>query len=573
MKVSDYIVEELSKNGVTHVFGYQGGNITHVIDSICRNSDINFIENYNEQASAFAANAYAQITGNIGVAVASSGPGAINLISGIANAFYDSIPCIFITGNVNSKTMRNNDKIRQNVFQENDIVAMVKSVTKFSVTITSVNDIRYYLEKAIFVAKQGRPGPILLDIPHDIQRTEIDIDMYPTYIPKYINYQEPDMNKVVTLLKNSRRPVILLGGGARSENAKNKLAQLLESLEIPVVASLCGLEVIPHSHKCFIGFIGSYGNRASNLAVHYSDLIIVLGSRLDDRQIAGSAEEFSPNSNIIHVDVDEQELNRVFKNEYSIKTSVESFAEKLLKQELQDIECSNWLFTVQQWKRRFSSNIEQMSEESPNANTFLDIISRAVKEDVTFCADVGQHEMCAAQSLYLDGRKRLLNSAAHGAMGYALPAAIGSYYGNGKNVICVVGDGGIQMNLQELQVIVRDRLPVCIIVMNNNCLGMIREYQEKAFEGRTFGSVEGYSTPDFGGLAAAYNMEYLAIKKVEDYSKVTSIISSGQPSLIEVCLLQYSYTNPIPGINIYKQLPELSEVELKILENELNELK
>ena len=306
--------------------------------------------------SSFAANAFAQITGEIGVAVASSGPGACNLINGIANAYYDSIPCIFITGNVHTKAIKDSEVIRQNGFQETDIVSIVNGIAKFTITVKNPEDIRYYWEKALYFAKQGRPGPVLLDIPYDIQRCKIDVENLHGYTrPEESTYDNIDSRYLADLLKVSKKPILLLGGGARSKECRKKIIKLLEKVEIPAVASLCGLDVLPHNHKCFIGFIGSYGNRYANLAVANSDLLIVIGSRLDERQIGGLKSEFAQNAKIIHVDIDKVELGRTIDEALSIYSSAEVFIGKLLTENFNDYNYIKWMSVLLNWKARYPS--------------------------------------------------------------------------------------------------------------------------------------------------------------------------------------------------------------------------
>ncbi|MHB1454433.1 MAG: thiamine pyrophosphate-binding protein [Saccharofermentanales bacterium] len=569
MKVTDYIVTRLYQCGVRAVFGYQGGNITHLIDSIGKVDGISFVENYHEQASAFSANAYSLISNTIGVAISSSGPGAINLISGIANSYFDSIPCLFITGAVNTSAMRQDPKVRQSAFQETDIVSIVKPITKYATTILKVEDVAFELNKAIKIALEQRQGPVLLNIPHDIQRGDIEPEKfeYPDKVffdAGYTTY----MQRFKELLLQAERPLLLVGGGARSTKSKALIKALLGQIKIPVVSSLCGLDVLPHNHECYCGFIGTYGNRYANLAIQHSDLLIVLGSRLDDRQIPSSKNEYLCNKKVIHVDIDPIELNRVIDETLSINLSVEEFLSLL--QDCFTISCdySSWINTIHTWEYRFPSWCTNSREV--NSNDFIHTISASLSKNSIICVDVGQNQMCVAQTVYLSEGQKILNSSGLGAMGYALPAAIGASYATNKleNVLCIAGDGGIQMNIQELQTVIRDDLPIHILIMNNHCLGMIRDYHTKMFDNRFFGSVEGFDSPSYEALAKAYGFAYLCVDSIDRYNDACDMIKAHRRSIIEIILPQAMTTNPDPGKGIFKQFPPLSCNDEYLLEKE-----
>ncbi|MCR5261555.1 MAG: thiamine pyrophosphate-binding protein [Candidatus Gastranaerophilales bacterium] len=522
MKLTDYIVKFLKEQGINTVFGYTGGSIADLVDSIYK-SDINFVQNRHEQASSFCANGYAEITQNFGVAISSSGPGACNLINGIANAYFDSVPCLFITGNVHSLAEKKSDKIRQNGFQETDIVPMVKGITKFAVKMKNAKDIAYLLEKAVYLAKEGRKGSVLIDIPYDIQRADIDEKSLEHFAaPEKENFDKTVIKDVVKLLSKAKKPVILVGGGAKY--AKNEIAELIKKVKIPIVASLCGLDVLSHENDCFTGFIGTYGNKYANLALQNSDLILVLGSRLDERQIGYRRNEFAPKAKIIRVEIDPVEINRTVDETISVNADVKEFLQNLLRENLSDITYSDWFKTVNEWKNEFKNGKNVFGE-----------LSEYIPEKAVICSDVGIHQMYLARNLKIKNGQKLLNSAGFGSMGYSLPAAIGAYYADKNNcVVSVNGDGGIQMNLQELQTVSANNLPVHTVIINNKCLGMIRMLQENLFNDRYYASVDGFDAPDFEEIAKAYNLKYLKIEKVEDMNKTADIFNSDKPSIIEL---------------------------------------
>lgn len=564
MKLTDYIVEYIKKQGIDTVFGYTGGSIADLVDSIYRAKGIRFVQNYNEQASAFCTNSYAQIGEKTGVAISSSGPGAINMINGIANAYYDSIPCVFITGNVHSLSKNKSSKIRQNAFQETDIVSMVKGITKYAVYLENENDIKYELDKAFYIANEGRKGPVLIDIPYDIQRKNINENELKNFTAddkKNLNFSS---DKFFNVLKEAKKPLILAGGGC--QNAKEELKIFLKSINIPIVTSMRGLDLISHNCENYIGFIGSYGNRAANLAVKYCDLLVVLGSRLDERQMGYKKEEFAPNAKIIQIDIDENELGRKVDCFSRIKSDVKEFLNDINKTGKKYV-YPKWLNLLNELKNEYPSIENKTFSESG----FLNYLSEKTKENAVITVDVGQNQIISAQSLNIKGNQKFLCSAGLACMGYSLPAAIGAYYAkSGCQIISVNGDGGFQMNIQELQTVSRDNIPLKIVVLNNNCLGLIRKLQEKIFEKRFFASVEGYSNPNFKNIAKAYNLDYVAIKSLKDYKKL-DVLNNEKPVIIEVFLPQNVSANPEAASNISDQIPLLSDKEIENIEKRVKE--
>lgn len=566
MKVSDYIAEKIYESDVTTMFGYTGGSISDIIDSIYKLGNIKLVQNYHEQATAFAANAYALTTHKTAVAISSSGPGAVNLMGGVANAFYDSIPCVFITGNCHTLGAKESANIRQNAFQETDIVRLVQSITKFAHRVDDHNQIRYYLEKAFFVANDGRKGPVLLDIPYDIARCDVNIEDLVGFDEPKLEYNNINTPEIIKILNNAKKPLIIIGGGAKSNVCRTKLQELLTKVKIPVVASLCGLDVLPHDHECFLGFIGHYGNRYSNLALVNCDCLIVIGSRLDERQLCYRTK-LNNSLKVIRVDIDEYELNRKINVTVGVHSTAEKFLEQLSSQRFECCRFDKWLNIVLDWKKRYPSN--DLTLKEVNANNFLHILSSALPDNAVICSDVGQNQMCVAQSMQLDGNRRLLNSAGYGSMGFSLPAAIGASYAcENATILSINGDGGMQMNIQELQTIKRDNLPVNIVVLNNNCLGMIRRLQENLFNNRTFASIEGYSVPDYEKIAKAYGIDYLKVDCISKYEQAKKFISSTNPTFIEVVLPQVMRNNPEPGESLDKQIPVLSDTEYEVIKRE-----
>lgn len=568
MKATDFIVSLLKENGIKTIFGHLGGFNADFVDSVFSADGVNFVLNYHEQAAAFSANAHSMVTENVGIATSSGAPSTCNLIAGVANSFFDSLPCVFIAGSVHSKALRASPEIRQNAFEEIDVVSMVSGITKYAVKIMSPDDLRYIFEKAIYIAKSGRPGPVLIDLPYDIARSHVEVEKLKGFAPENVEeYDEIDVKKIISLLSKAKKPVILLGGGARSNHCRKKIRELLEKVKVPVVASLCGLDAVQHNNGCFAGFIGHYGNRYANFSLAYSDFVLVLGSRLDERQMGGFRSRLNPDATVVRVDVDKIELGRRIPETISIHSTAEKFLDLFVNENFNGCDFSKWFDVISVWKERYPSF--DLKLKDVNANNFLHVISDYLPKNALICADVGQNQMCAAQTLRLDDDRRLFNTGGYGSMGYALPAAIGlSFAAKGTMVVSINGDGGIQMNIQELQAIVRDNLPINIIVLNNNCLGMIRRLQENMFDNRLSASVDGYTVPNYSAISAAYGIPYLGIHKVEEYHLVKDFISERGPTMIEVFLPRDMQNYPEPGAVLDRQTPLLSEEENDLVKRE-----
>ncbi|WP_069998735.1 thiamine pyrophosphate-binding protein [Cellulosilyticum sp. I15G10I2] len=577
MKLSDYIAEFLIKNGCTHVFGYQGGAVTHLVDSLYKYKQIKFISTYHEQAAAFAAEGYARIKNSIGVAVATSGPGATNLITGVGSAYFDSVPCLYLTGQVNTYEYKNDLAIRQLGFQETDIVSIAMPITKYAVRITDPQSIRYELEKAVYTANVGRKGPVLLDIPMNIQCADVLEETLHGFEQKDCYDLDFDFETVIQYLNSSKRPVILVGGGVRISNASEVLNQVVSKLKIPVVSSLMGRDTVDNNHENYIGMIGAYGNRSANFTIANSDLIIALGTRLDTRQTGTKPENFARGAKLIRVDIDPGELDKKIKHdEVSIKAELRVFVEKLYESiERICISRGKWLEKTKEYKRKYPTFLQ---ENFKDPNYVMAYISKSLRPSDIICLDVGQNQMWAAQSLCLKNGQRLLTSGGMGAMGFSLPCAIGAYYsGVCGSVFAFAGDGGIQMNIQELALIKRNRIPIKIIIMNNESLGMIRHFQEMYFEGRYCATVTDYEVPDFCKLANAYGIKSARLEKSNDFDTLEEILHNNEPMVIEIVLPKKTYVYPKLALNrpIEEQEPLLSREEFlenMIIEPAYNEI-
>lgn len=542
MKISDYIVEFLINKNVKDIFGYPGGMVTHFMDSLDKYSDkINVHLSYHEQGAAFAACGYAQVSNVPGVAFATSGPGATNLITGICNAYFDSIPSIFITGQVNTFESKGNSEMRQCGFQETDIVSMVKTVTKGAFYIDRPEDIEYYLEEAFSLSMSGRKGPVLLDIPMNIFRSDIDKinDMNSTnYINNNgnktceVNENTKRIEYLVDQINQSKRPCLVLGNGVKSDSEVELIERVVEHMKIPVVTSMLACDIINQSNniisKYFYGFIGAYGSRPANFIVAKSDCVITIGSRLDVRQIGGKRDNFAVNSKIIRIDVDEFELEHYIRDDVvNINMKSVDILDGLLNANIRS-DYTEWIDVC----GKIHKTLQNIDDDIPNK--FIQKLSEKIPENRIITTDVGQNQVWVAQSFITKKNQKILFSGGHGAMGYSLPAAIGAYFGSGKPVVSFSGDGGIQMNIQELQFIVRENVPIKIIIINNKSLGMIRHFQEMYFNSNFVQTVEdkGYSVPDFVKIGLAYGIKSRKICNIHEVEEID--FNDPSPELIEI---------------------------------------
>lgn len=541
MTVSDYIVEYLISKDITDIFGYPGGMVTHFMDSLSKNSNrINSHLAYHEQGAAFAACGYAQVSGKVGVAYATSGPGATNLITGICNAYFDSVPTLFITGQVNTFESKNDKNVRQCGFQETDIVSIVKPVTKYAAKIEKAEDIKYQLDYAFHIASSGRKGPVLLDIPMNIFRAEIDAVNLAGYTPPVENCCFEYSEQLGKLLRQSKKPLILLGNGIKSSCTVDEIYKVVEKLKIPVISTMIAVDVAA-GYKYNYGFIGAYGNRTANFLASKCDLIISVGARLDVRQVGAKRDNFAPKAKIIRVDIDPGELSYgVHEDEMHICTDIKYFVKALSKIVAGDY--SEWINLCESIKDK----LDGIDDKRPNR--LVKELGSLIPENAVITTDVGQNQVWVAQSLKLKNGQRILFSGGHGAMGYSLPAAVGACIASSKKpTVCFSGDGGIQMNIQELMAVSSERLPIKIILLNNYALGMIRHFQEMYFDKNYTQTTlsGGYSVPDFGAIANAYGIKYICCESEEDiYSIDKMIFESGEPVFIEVKIKEDTYVFP-----------------------------
>lgn len=563
MKVSDYIANFLAQREVHAIFGYSGGAITHLLDSFSRCSNIQFIQTYHEQSAAIAAEGYSSFSSTLGVALATSGPGATNMITGIADAYFDSIPVLYITGQVNTYEYKGSKPIRQQGFQETDIVSIVKPITKYAVQVFDPLTIRYELEKAWAIATNGRCGPVLLDIPMDIQRAEVNEDsltgfddtLSSTNGIKYLsNFSR---GTLASFIKNCKRPLLLLGNGIKLSGARDKAIELSRLYKLPVVTSLLGKGAFPEDDRLSIGMIGSYGNRCANLAIANADLVIAIGARLDTRQTGTNLTSFVRGGSIVRLDIDETEIvNHRLEAVYGAVGDARSFIDELISMPWSTA-YDDWILYLDGLKNQYGQNAEILRNiENKKPYSVMDILNRHASDNQIYCVDIGQNQMFAAQKILIKRNQSWKTSGGLAPMGFAVPSAIGAAFATHRTrpIFAIVGDGGLHISCQSLLLLAQYELPIKIILINNKSLGMITQFQDLYFDSRKEGTTKdsGYLIPDFCFLAKSYGLEYFRIEDddYEDDGKLNEIFCAKGPALIEIDVGENTVVYPKLEVNM-----------------------
>lgn len=522
------LLESLKREGVDLVFGYPGGTVINIYDELMNVREIRHILPRHEQGGTHAADGYARATGKVGVAIATSGPGATNTITGIATAYMDSIPMVIITGQVPTPLIGND------AFQEVDIIGITRPITKHSFLIRHAKDIPSIVRKAFYIAKSGRPGPVLIDFPKDVQISQaefkwpeqVDIRGYKPNLEGHPKQVE----KAVEMLLAARRPVIYVGGGVILANAADELTQLARTLQFPVTTTLMGLGSFPENDTLALKMLGMHGAYAANMAMTHSDLIIAVGARFDDR-VTGKIATFAPHAKIIHIDVDPASIRKNVRVDLPIVGDTRDVLVKMLEvlkskgdqMTAQQQAMEPWHEDIAAWKEKHPISYKQ-STTTIKPQYVIQKLRELSEDDAIMATDVGQHQMWVAQFFEFHQARTLLTSGGLGTMGFGLPAAMGAQAAFPKRqVICVCGDGGVQMNMQELATMVQQRLPVKIVVLNNNFLGMVRQWQELFFDKRY--SQTCLELPmDFAKIAEAYGAKGF---KADKPSEVEQVIKEG----------------------------------------------
>lgn len=567
IKGARILLECLSRLGINEIFGYPGGAVIPIYDELYSFKEIKHYFARHEQGAVHEADGYARSTGKVGACLATSGPGATNLVTGIMTAHMDSIPLLVITGQVSSSLLG------KDAFQESDIVGITVPITKNNYLVQDIKDLPRILKEAYYIASTGRPGPVLVDIPRDIQLQEIPYDEFNKiyenhfslegYNPVYEGHKG-QIKTAIKMIKDSKKPLIIAGAGILKAHAYEELKEFVEKTNIPVAMTLLGLGSFSGNHELALGMIGMHGTTYANYAANEADLIIAAGMRFDDR-VTGNPQKFVPNAKIIHIDIDPAEIG---KNKLidvpivgDLKSVLKDFNEKVPKASHDE-----WLKYIKKLKKDYSLKYRKTEDDILIPQEILSEIDKITKGNVIVATDVGQHQMWAAQYLTFNNPYSILTSGGAGTMGFGLPAAIGAQVANpNKKVLAVVGDGGFQMTFQELMLIKEYNLPVKIFIINNSYLGMVRQWQE-LFHEKRYSSVDLSYNPDFIKIGEAYGIKSIQLTNKKDLKKnLKKILESDEAVLVE-CIVEKEE-------NVYPMIPAGKDVSYivgkrGVLENE-----
>lgn len=539
MKLADYVANFLAKIGCRDVFVLSGGASLQLIHSVDKHPHLNFFCPLHEQAAAMAADGYTRATGRLGVALVTSGPGATNLLTGVCSAYYDSVPVIYITGQVATFRMRKDSGVRQIGFQETDVVSMFRSVTNYAVTIHHPHDIRYELEKAHYLALHGRPGPVLIDIPDDLQRAEIDIENLRGFEPEFEEQvtSEDELMAFVHLVQKSERPVIVIGWGVHLAHAYDELKEFVSLLGFPVAPTWAMAHFLIDNQDLLIGTFGTHGTRYANFAIQNADLIIAIGSRLDTKATGSPPSTFARGAKKICIDIDKAELDKFSRYALTIDLKIQDNVKKILNRlipKFKNIEKNNispWLNAISSWKEKYPICPKDYYEENKvNPYVFVKTLSKyAMPNDIVF-VDTGCSIAWIMQAFEFKKNQRLYHDFNNTAMGWALPASIGASIGmDRRSIICVVGDGSLCMNIQELATVISNNLPIKIFLLNTHGHLMVQQTQEQWFQSKFFATTVNGGLPfvNFMKVAEAFGFNAIDIHANDELDeKVSKMIAS-----------------------------------------------
>ena len=533
------LLESLHRLGITDIFGYPGGAVIPIFDEIYSYDKINYYFARHEQGLSHAADGYARVSGKVGVCLATSGPGATNLVTGIMTAHMDSVPLLAITGQVRSNLLG------RDAFQETDIVGITVPITKGNYLVQNIKDIPRIIKEAYFIASTGRPGPVLVDIPNDIQQQEISYDEFNKLFDKEVQLEGYDptyvghpvqIKRALSLIKKAKKPLIIAGAGVIKSQASKELFELANKMDMPVTTTLLGLGAFPENHDLSLGMLGMHGTVPANYATDEADLVIAAGIRFDDR-IAGNPSKFCERAKIIHIDIDPAEIDKNKKADVPIVGDLKNVLSEINK-ELEPQDHKEWTDKVKEWKKEYPLAHRDVGKDKLLPQEVLKAINDILDGDTIVVTDVGQHQMWAAQYMTYKNANSIVTSGGAGTMGFGVPAAIGAQVGaRDKKVVLIVGDGGFQMTLEEIMMIRQYNLPVKIVIINNSFLGMVRQWQE-LFKDRRYSFVDLECNPDFVKIADAYGIKSERLKiKADLENKLKDLILSDEGVILD-CIVE-----------------------------------
>ena len=547
IKVSDFVVKYLVEKGIHDIFLVSGGGIMYMLDSVGSNPDMTYYCNYHEQACAISAEGYARISGGIGACLVTTGPGGTNALSGVASAWVDSIPIIVLSGQVRSDLIADYTKIRQMGPQEGNVVEMARPVTKYAATLLDPQKVSYELGKAFYLAVSGRPGPVWIDFPLDVQRAEIDETALETFVPPTLEVTpgrlEAQARQFLQIARDAHRPLFLLGNGIHIASAEALMRELLEKMPFPVVLPNCAKDIVPESHSNYMGVFGTAGQRRANFALQNADCVFFLASGINVTKAGFNYKDFAPKAKKVLIDIDEGQLyHQVIRADFAVQTDVHVFLSELLRQidvdELQFSPPAKWLEACNRWKERYPIILEEFYQDKEHVNSYLfvDKLSDLLSSEDIVVAGNGIDAVSYWQAFKVKPGQRTMISGNWGPMGWDLPAAIGACIRGKRRTICLCGDGSLQWNVQEMLTIKHYHLPIKIFIFNNQGYTNIRLTQANFF-GRFVGADEasGVSNPGFANLAAAYGLAYSQIRtnaEIED--GIRGVLQTEGPTLCEL---------------------------------------
>jgi acetolactate synthase-1/2/3 large subunit len=554
MKLSDYVMQFISRQGVGHIFYLPGGGAMHLVDSLGKLKGVESVCCLHEQAVAIAAQSYAMHTNHLGVGLVTTGPGGTNAITGVCAAWIDSVPCLFVSGQVKRSDMMTGKGLRQLGIQEADIVTLVSSITKYAVTVNEPASIRYHLEKALYLAKNGRPGPVWLDIPLDVQGSIIDETALEGFNPQEIKEKKPDksaiknaVKKIVGFLNKSERPVIIAGDGIKISNSKDLFLDIIKKLNVPVIPTWKAMDMIHEEHELYAGRGGILGERSANFAVQNADLLLCIGSKMDFTQTGFDTRSFARAAKKIVIDIDKNEIKKLdFKIDFKIiadaRTVLEEIAAQLGNIKVKDR--SSWKNNIKEWRKKYPIVSTQYYSKTGLVNPYMliDVLSReATSEDIINPCCAGTAAEYNFQAFKIKENQKFITNHGLGPMGFELPGSIGACLANHrKRTICVAGDGGFQLNIQELETLRRLDLPVKIFIMNNNGYSSIRTMQETHFGGHYVGNdpSSGLTLPDIIDVATAYKIKAVRINDASELeAKIREALDFPGPVICDVMVI------------------------------------